>query len=322
MASKKKKVIKKDLHILKKYDHDIILISIPLILLVIFAILSQVSSYVQESVKREKIVKESQTFKIIDYGYFLKPIEPAISAQSAIIIDSNSKVVTYAKNPSLRFSMASTTKIMTSLVALDYFKPLDVLTVYRSNVEGVNVGFEVGEQLYFEDVLYAMMLPSGNDAAYIIADNYPGGIDGFIAAMNKKTEELYMPNTRYADPAGLNDDGNFTTVNDLARLASFAITQPKLAEVMGTRSRFIMDVPRTKSYQLENLNRLLGVYGVIAGKTGYTEGAGGVLVTHSIINGHSYIVVVMKSDDRFADTETLLSYISKDTLYFSPEIFK
>lgn len=322
MSSKKKKIIKRDKKIIERYEKDIMLISIPLILLVILGILSQVTTYLNNSVAKQESINQSTSAKIVDYSFFNKPIQPPITADAAIIMDSNSKVITYAKNPTLRFSMASTTKIMTSLVALDHFKLNDILTVQRSNVEGVNVGFELGEKIYFEDVLYAMMLPSGNDAAYVIADNYPGGFDAFVSAMNKKAEDLYLINTSYADPAGLNDDGNFTTVTDLARLASIAISNKKLAEVIGTKSRFISNINGTKTYKLENLNILLGRYGVTGGKTGYTEGAGGVLVTTAVTNGHTFVVIVMKSEDRFADSEVLLSYILTDISYFTPKTFR
>ncbi len=321
MTSKKKKIIKKDKHLFKKHEQDIFLLSIPLILLVIFGILSQLIVYTNNSLTRQKVVNDSAQLKVNEYSYFAKPIEPPITADAAIIMDSNSKVTTYAKNPTLRFSMASTTKIMTSLVALEHYSLRDILTVQRSNVEGVNVGFEVGEQVFFEDVLYSMMLPSGNDAAYVIADNFPGGIEAFVEKMNEKAQNLYLPNTHYADPAGLNDDGNYTTVTDLARLASFAISHTELSKIIGTKNRIISNVQGTKTYQLENLNKLLGVYGVTGGKTGYTEGAGGVLVTSAVTNGHTFIVVVMKSEDRFADTQTLLSYILTDISYFSPRNF-
>lgn len=321
MSSKKKKIIKKEKLFFKKHEQDILLLSIPLILLVILGILSQLTIYTNNSLTKQEVVNNSAQLKVNDYSYFAKPIEPPITADAAIIMDSNSKVTTFAKNPTLRFSMASTTKIMTSLVALEHYSLSDVLTVQRSNVEGVNVGFEVGEQIFFEDVLYAMMLPSGNDAAYLIADNYPGGMEAFVNEMNEKARALYLPNTHYADPAGLNDDGNYTTVTDLARLASFAITHPELSKIIGTKNRIITNVQGTKTYQLENLNKLLGIYGVTGGKTGYTEGAGGVLVTSAVTNGHTFIVVVMKSEDRFADTQILLSYILTDISYFSPKSF-
>jgi D-alanyl-D-alanine carboxypeptidase len=319
MSAKKKQTFSKKVEEkFIRYERDILLALIPLIFLVLYGIVSIVADFVGLLTSRQSIVTQSVAQNVTDYTFFSKPIEPPISAQAALIMDSDSKVVMYAKNSTLRFSMASTTKLMTALVALEHFKPNDILTVYTSQVEGVNVGFEVGEQIYFEDALYAMMLPSGNDAALLIAQNYPGGFETFITKMNEKAVALRLVNTHYADPSGLNDDGNYTTVVDLARLFSTVVEHPRLSLVIGTRSRIMSNVAGTKVYNLENLNRLLGYYGVTGGKTGYTEGAGGVLVTSAVSNGHTFIVVVMKSIDRFVDTETLLSYVVSDITYFTP----
>jgi D-alanyl-D-alanine carboxypeptidase len=217
--------------------------------------------------------------------------------------------------------MASTTKVMTALVALDYYKPTDILTTLTSHVEGVNVGVEVGDRLYFKDALYAMLLPSGNDIALMMAQNYPGGEDAFVAAMNKKAHDLHLTNTHYADPAGLDDDGNYTTASELAQLAAYASENPTLADVTATKSKIIQTVDGTKVFTLTNLNQLLGQYGVIGMKTGHTEGAGDVLITSAIDNGHNYIIVVMRSQDRFADTKMLLSSLTTDVTSFSPRIF-
>lgn len=318
MSAKKQQFAKKIEKYFLKYERDILLITIPLIFLVLYGIVSMIADFVGLLKARQAVVAQSVAQNVTDYTFFSKPIEPPISAQAALIMDSQSKVIMYSKNPMLRFSMASTTKLMTALVALEYFKYNDILTVYSGQVEGVTVGFEVGEQIYFEDALYAMLLPSGNDAAYLIAQNFSGGLEGFVTKMNEKAEALRLVNTHYADPAGLNDDGNYTTVVDLARFFSTAIDHPTLSLVIGTKSRIIRNVAGTKVYNLENLNRLLGLYGVTGGKTGYTEGAGGVLVTSAVANGHTFIVVVMKSLDRFVDTEMLLSYVVSDITYFTP----
>ena len=106
--------------------------------------------------------------------------EPMLSAQSALIIDDSSKVVLFSKNPTLRFSTASTAKIMTALVALDFYKMDDVLTIQEENVMPFVMGFKLGERLIFSDMLYSLLLPSANDAAVAIADNYSGGRPAFI----------------------------------------------------------------------------------------------------------------------------------------------
>jgi D-alanyl-D-alanine carboxypeptidase len=242
---------------------------------------------------------------------------PFISAKGAIIMDSDSNVILYSKNPDLRFSTASTTKIMTALIGLEHFKLSDVLTVKQATSEGSILGLFDGEQMTFENLIYAMLLPSANDAALAISQNYPYGKDAFLEKMNKKAIELSLYNTHYSDPAGLEDAGNYTTPADLARLASYAIKNPFFAKVVSTKEKFISDISGTHIYKLENLNKLLGIDGVNGIKTGYTQEAGEVLVTSKIEKGKTIIIVVMGSEDRFADTEKLINLISNNLTYLS-----
>lgn len=242
---------------------------------------------------------------------------PVISAKGAIIMDADSKVVLYSKNPDLRFSSASTTKIMTALTALDYFKLTDILTVKEATSEGSVLGLRMGEMLNFQSFLYAMLLPSANDAALAISQNYPGGKEVFINKMNEKAKEFKLHNTHYSDSAGLIDSGDYTTPLDLARLASFAIKNNTLKNVVGTKEKTIYDITGTNVYQLTNLNKLLGIEGVNGIKTGYTEEAGQVLVTSKLEKNKTIIIVVMGSENRFLDTEKLLNLVSDNLTYLS-----
>lgn len=240
---------------------------------------------------------------------------PAVSAQSFIALDKASQVPLFSKNKDFLFSMASTTKIMTALVALDHYKLDDVLTVRRDGVEGAKVGMRMGQQFRFQDVLYGMLLPSGNDAAYAIADNYPGGADVFVLKMNEKARSYNLFKTHFVDPAGL-EDADYTTASDLARLASIAMDNPIFKEVVGTKRTTIQSLAGT-TYPIENLNRLLGFDHVEGVKTGFTETAGQVLVTSRTVDNHTIITVVMKSEDRFSDTQQLLSLLSGNVSYTS-----
>ncbi|HYM64960.1 MAG TPA: D-alanyl-D-alanine carboxypeptidase [Candidatus Sulfotelmatobacter sp.] len=241
---------------------------------------------------------------------------PQISARGAIIMDADSKVVLYSKNPDLRFSTASTAKIMTALTALDYFKENDTLTIKEATNEGSVLGFKEGEMLSFESLLYAMLLPSANDAALAISQNYPGGKEEFIKKMNDKAKTLFLYNTHYLDPAGLEDIGDYTTPFDLARLASFAVKNDTLKKVVATKEKVIYD-SLGNQYDLNNLNKLLGIEGVNGIKTGFTQEAGQVLVTSKIEKGKTIIIVVMGSDDRFLDTQKLLDLVSNNLTYLS-----
>lgn len=251
------------------------------------------------------------------YPVFKISISPDITAKAVVIMDSESKTVLFSKNPNLLFSMASTTKIMTALVALDHYKVKEILTVKTENVEGVNVGFRIGERLNFLDILYAMLLPSGNDAALVLAQNYPGGEEKFVEKMNEKAQALHLTNTNFADSIGLEDSRDYTTPLDLARLASFALTSEVFSKIVATQNWTITNVSGNNEYVLNNLNKLLGIQGVNGIKTGYTTEAGQVLVTSKKEGERTLIIVVMDSQDRFSDTAKLLNLISGNINYLS-----
>ncbi len=251
------------------------------------------------------------------YPVFKSTINPDISAKAVVIMDKDSKVVLFAKNPNLLFSMASTTKIMTALVALAHYKIDDILVVKTEKVEGVNVGFSVGEKLSFASILYAMLLPSGNDAALALAQNYPGGEEAFVKKMNDMAVRLRLKNTNFADAIGLEDSRDYTTPLDLARLAAAALENETFSKIVSTKTMEIADVGGENKYLLNNLNKLLGIKGVNGIKTGYTTEAGQVLVTSRKEGIHTIITVVMDSQDRFSDTVKLLNLISGNINYLS-----
>lgn len=289
-----------------------------LILIFVFSALFLSNLLLQQFLETKKILNPN--FPIVNEAkipVIKTNFIPLVSAQGALIMDANSKVVLYSKNPNLRFSTASTIKIMTALTALDYFKKEDVLTVKTNLQEGSVIGLTIGEQMTFENLLYAMLLPSANDAALTIAQNYPGGEEAFVEKMNQKAKTLNLYNTHYSDSAGLADSGDYTTPFDLARLASFAMENPSFAKIVATKEKTIYDDSFSTSYNLENLNKLLGQDGVNGVKTGYTEEAGQVLVTSKDEKGHTIILVVMGSEDRFSDTQKLLDLVSNNITYLS-----
>ncbi len=299
--------------------HEVLIqgILVPLILLSIFFIIFITNQKLEARIARQSFKSAPSSYQANEYPYLNKLPSLSVSARSAIILDDQTQTVIYSRNANLRFSMASTTKMMTALVSMDHFELSDILTVFNPNIEGAKVGFSYGEQLTFENMLYGMLLPSGNDAAYAIADNYPDGRDAFVAKMNEKAEALHLSNTHYADPAGLTDEEDYTTVVDLAHLGSYVIHNPTLAHIVNTKAK-IISTTKGRLIELHNLNELLGNDGVTGLKTGFTEGAGGVLVTSKVANGRTFIIVVMKSDDRFADTKALLQLVDSDISYFRP----
>ena len=310
--------VRRPLKHLKRYDSDLQLILFPLILLVVLFTMIVFNNQLSSTLPPQALDPTDINTPLHPYPFVRAVQNPEISAKAAIIVDRDSQVMLFSKNPQLRFSMASTTKIMTALTALDYYGLQNVLTVKGSYVAGSGLQLYQGEQFHFIDLLYAMLLPSANDAAQAVADNYPGGARAFVQRMNEKAKTLHLTNTHYADPTGLEDDGDYTTVVDMARLASYATTNPTFAQVTATKYHIINTSNFSQQYALTNLNRLLGIDGVNGIKTGTTEGAGEVLVTSTIKNGHTYIIVVMNSLDRFADTSTLLHFIDSNVQYIVP----
>lgn len=306
---------------MNKFKSALILI-IPLFLLVVFIVVFSLNIYFRNEVETKSILSSPfSSLTLSKYPELKTRFIPLVSAKGVVVMDADSKVVLFDKNPDLRFSSASTTKIMTALAALEYYKLQDVLTVKQSVFEGSVAGLKEGEKLTFENLLYAMLLPSGNDAALTIAQNYPGGEVEFVRKMNENAAKWNLSNTNYKDPAGL-DDENYTTPFDLATLATISLKNPEFKRVVGTKERIIFDTTGNM-IKLENLNKLLGYDGVEGIKTGYTEEAGQVLVTSKSYldtkenKQKSIIIVVMGSDDRFFDTENLLDLISGNITYLS-----
>jgi len=234
------------------------------------------------------------------------------SAAAFVVYDTESRSVIAGKNQSLRFSPASTAKIMAAIIVLSHYNLDEYLTVPANvyTVQGSKMNLVAGEELSVRSLLYGMMLPSGNDAAYTLAYYYPGGIAGFVKSMNNKAYELKLSDTHFVDPDGF-EDGNFTTGLELARLASYAMQNKTFREIVGTSYIEVSNKNGSHKYFLKNLNELLAYKNVVGIKTGFTNEAGGVLVTGIKKNGKLLIVVVLKSQNRFSDTEDLMKFINE-----------
>lgn len=242
---------------------------------------------------------------------------PNVSAKAYLIYDQDSRVVVSSQNETLRFSPASAAKIMTALVAIEYYNLEQVFdTTGSSEIIGSKMGIYYNEKLRAIDLLYGLMLPSGNDAAYVLAHNYPGGEASFVNAMNIKAEFYKLVDTHFTDASGY-DDENYTTARDLARLTSFALENKAFSEIVKTKSILIQDTNGVYKHNLTNLNKLLDMPGVLGVKTGYTDEAKGVLVTAYEYKGKSFIIVILKSEDRFEDTKELLSNVIQRIQFIS-----
>lgn len=255
-----------------------------------------------------KVKKQTKpkTLELIDLG----KIPPQFSADAILAQDLNSGKIIYQKNINLRMSPASTTKLMTALVAVEYFKPQDILEVYPEDlVGGSDMDLTAGERLYFRDLLYGMLLNSGNDAAFTIASNYPGGLNMFVLQMNKKAKELGLTNTRFRNPAGFDSDGHYSSAFDLAKIAANVVSNLQLRRVVATKETSVMAMGTNKTHYLRNLNKLLDQVGVLGIKTGRTEKSGENLIGLVDRNSHKVLTVILDSKDRFGETEALIDWV-------------
>ena len=239
---------------------------------------------------------------------------PDLTAKAILIKDLATGTILYQKNTNDPLPIASTTKVMTALIASEYYKANSVLTIGDSaSTPGSRVGFTKGEQLSFRSVLYGMLLNSGNDAANALAENYQGGVTSFIVAMNKKVSDLGLVHTHFDNPVGFDSPNSYSSAEDLAKITEEALKNAQLSRIFSTKETDIVSLDKRFSYKLHNLNKLLSsVSGVLGVKTGYTEAAKENLVTLVERNGHRILVVVLGSDDRFGESTRLIEWAYKN----------
>jgi D-alanyl-D-alanine carboxypeptidase (penicillin-binding protein 5/6) len=235
---------------------------------------------------------------------------PAISGTAAIVIDEASGVTLFEKDVHAQIPPASLTKIMTALVALERGRLDEVVEVKVDSrvMRGSTVmGLVPGERVTLEDLLYGMMLPSGNDAALAVADHISGSMEAFVVLMNRRAAELGMVNTQFSNPHGLDRGTHYSSAYDLAALARTAMQRQDFRTIADTKYRVVTGAIAT--YHLGTLNPLYGrVAGVDGVKTGYTRRARQTLVGSVTRDGHRVFVVVLQSPDRAADGTALLDW--------------
>lgn len=252
-----------------------------------------------------------------------------LSGEGAILIDYDSGAILYEKNMNEKLYPASTTKIMTAILAIEHGRMDDIVTVDPEVISltyGSHIALDYDEQMSFEDLLNAMMIASANDAALALGKHVAGSIDGFIEMMNEKARELGALNTNFVNPNGLHDDNHYTTAYDLSLIAKYAMSNEVFREFSSKSSYTIKptnkkDEPRylysTNGFFYGNNSIIVNGQkipikydGVICGKTGYTSKAGNCLVTLAEKNGERLISVVLKSNgtEVYADTLKLLNY--------------
>lgn len=231
-----------------------------------------------------------------------------LSAHSAVLIDGETGRIIFSKNCRERLAMASTTKIMTALLALERGRPDDMVTVsdFAARQEGSSMYLKAGENISLGDLLYGLMLSSGNDAAVAIAEHVSGSVEAFAKDMSSRAMELGAYSTSFKNPSGLDDEGHYTTAADLALITKAALENEDFKKICSTKSIKISG--ETDRY-LTNHNKMLFRYeGCIGVKTGYTKKSGRSLVSAAERDGWRVIAVTINAPDDWNDHERMLNF--------------
>nr|MBP3680843.1 D-alanyl-D-alanine carboxypeptidase [Clostridia bacterium] len=242
--------------------------------------------------------------------------EPTLNSRIAVAYDRKSGEVIWGKDENKRTAMASTTKIMTAIVTLENCDLTQTVTISKKSAGtgGSRLGLKSDDKITMNDLLYGLMLKSGNDAAVAIAETVGGSVEGFAELMNEKAKELKLENTHYVTPHGLDDPEHYTTAVELAKLADYALQNETFAKIVNTKNYTVTINGYPKS--ISNTNELLGyLEGVNGVKTGFTNNAGRCLVTSVNRNGFEIITVILQADTkkfRTADSIKLIEYIYKN----------
>jgi len=238
--------------------------------------------------------------------------EPEVNSRSAIIYDRKSKEIIWGKKENEKRKMASTTKIMTAIIILERCNLNDTVIISKkaAGTGGSRLGLKVNDKVSVGDLLYGLLLVSGNDAAVALAEYTAGNIASFAELMNNKAKELKLENTNYITPHGLDSDEHYTTAYELAKMTDYALENTTFAKIVNTKSYTVTINGNPKN--LSNTNELLGnLNGVNGVKTGFTNGANRCLVTSVNRNNMNIITVVLGADTkkfRTVDSVKLIEY--------------
>ncbi|MBO5929765.1 MAG: D-alanyl-D-alanine carboxypeptidase [Clostridia bacterium] len=239
----------------------------------------------------------------------------SVSAQYACVIDAQTGRVIYEKNAYSPHSMASTTKIMTALVALENSNLSDIVTVSKNaaGVEGTSLYLKPGEKIVMEDLLYGLLLQSGNDAAIAIAEHIAGSTEKFALLMTSRAKNIGAKNTVFKNPNGLDEDGHVTTAYDLALITQQALKNEIFSKIVATKSIKIKNGTQT----VTNHNKMLTMYSDCIGvKTGFTKKTGRCLVTAAERGGTKIIAVTLNAPDDWNDHKNMLNHAFENSVCF------
>lgn len=251
--------------------------------------------------------------------------EPDVNSRACVVIDRKTNCVLFGKNENTKKKMASTTKIMTATIIIEKCNLSDTIEISKkaAGTGGSRLGLKTGDKITVLDLLYGLMLRSGNDAAVALAEYAGGDINGFAELMNAKALELGLTNTHFETPHGLDSNEHYTTAYELALLSNYALNNPTFAKIVGTKNYTITinGSPKDLSNTNELLGNMEGVYGI---KTGFTNGANRCLVTACKRNNIDIICVVLGADTkkfRTIDSIKLINYVFNNFVVYDLESF-
>jgi len=252
------------------------------------------------------------------------PEPPELTSEAAIVMEASTGSILYNKNAYDAYYPASTTKLMTSLLAIEQCPLSDIVTCSKASVESIGwdssrIGLVAGESIDMENALYAILLASANEVSYAVAEHIGGTVDYFVSLMNERAKDLGCVNTSFVNPHGLDHESHYSCPYDLALIARKAIEYTTFRRVSGSYNHKIPETNKNEHRWISNTHPFIKknvVYeGVFAGKTGSTSKAGNCLVTCAERNGMTLICVIMKAPNSAtvqADTKTLLDYAFKN----------
>lgn len=283
---------------------------------IIILILANCTAYVFADDADEEELLENEVKEISVETIAEEQKEPVLNARAAVIYDRKTKEIIWGKNENEKKAMASTTKIMTAIVVLEKGNLSDVVTISKkaANIGGSRLKINTNDKISVLDLLYGLMLRSGNDAAVALAEYVGGSIEGFAKLMNKKAIEIGLKNTHFVTPHGLDNIEHYTTAYELAVLTDYAMQNEKFSKIVNTKNTTISINGVARN--IYNTNELLGTLNGVNGvKTGFTNNAGRCLVTSCTRNGNQIITVVLGCDAkkyRTSDSIKLIEYAFKN----------
>ena len=285
-------------------------------MLIMFVLIINVSTVCADDVDNEDFlepnIEEEITNDLIDVSSNNITEQPKTNSRRYVVYDRISKTIIIGKDENVKSAMASTTKIMTATIVLENTRLDEEVTVSgkAGGTGGSRLGLKKGDKITVNDLLYGLMLRSGNDAAVAMAEHVGGSVEKFADMMNQKAKELGLTNTHFVTPHGLDNSEHYTTAYELAKLTDYALQNEKFANIVGTKTTTIYI--NNQARQITNTNELLGVLnGVVGVKTGFTNNAGRCLVTETKRNNMDIITVVLGADTkkfRTNDSIKLIEY--------------